>query len=549
MKKYLCYIFIVVLVVEAQTPSTPTSEAIRPHQQFLTQPTEGASRGPDNSTFAAEGRNGGRAIQPIYLREPNNTITFAPSNISASTVEQLWILDLGNARGYGIELNVTKVNLLVPAWIHDTDQKKNISDGDFLLVGPGKKIMGGTKEKLLWGFVNKTVPLYVSAPTAHIYFRFDHLAATNAHSEDPVFEIHYRRVGTPITTPDPSVTTTTLPPPPEDLTVSSWVALNGIRPTVAQKEEYLLNVRQVTAIISSQYATSNNMKLQDEIREEDVILQSVMTCHPLYCWADCAAYNVSIRAYYESDGSWAFTGDILRQMFADRQYDHYWEDAKYPAKVCVEAPIEGRGEWDTWVVAASITALALLIFIVVWKIQRYNVLAQMRKDFEKQQLEMEKERARRMSGDISILGLGTWGNSVASRDSRRHSLPFPRMRMDSRFSEGGEDDVSEDDFHGYQEFVPDRIIMDATVLGLEAELDRDNKDGSYFNAAFVDDEGTSGHKADDEDILYERRPSPVTMDSDSDDPDAINFRNYSKGHSTTRKISTTADIHDDETSL
>lgn len=68
----------------------------------------------------------------------------------------------------------------------------------------------------------------------------------------------------------------------------------------------------------------------------------------------------------------------------------------------------------------------------------------MRKDFEKQQLEMEKECARRMSGDISILGLGTWRNSVASRDSRRHSLPFPRMRMDSRFSEGGEDDISEE---------------------------------------------------------------------------------------------------------
>lgn len=24
------------------------------------------------------------------------------------------------------------------------------------------------------------------------------------------------------------------------------------------------------------------------------------------------------------------------------------------------------------------------------------------------------------------------------------------------------------DYHGYQEFVPDRIILDATVLGLEA---------------------------------------------------------------------------------
>lgn len=62
-----------------------------------------------------------------------------------------------------------------------------------------------------------------------------------------------------------------------------------------------------------------------------------------------------------------------------------------------------------------------------------------------------------------------------------------------------------------------------------SEVDRENKDGSYFNAAFIDDEGITGHKADDEDILYERRPSPVTMDSDSDDPDAINFRSYSKG--------------------
>ncbi|XP_047477805.1 uncharacterized protein LOC125031219 [Penaeus chinensis] len=552
MKKYLCCIFIVGLV-EGSMPQTTTSEAIRPHAQFLTQPTEGVLRGrpsgQGDSTLAAEGRNGARAIQPIYTKDPNATITFAPNNISDSTVERLWVLDLGGARGYGIELNVTRLNLLVPVRIHDAEEKKDVSNGDFLLVGPGRKILGSTEEKLLWGVVNKTIPLHVSAPVAHVYFRFEHLAATNTSSEDPVFEIHYRRTGTPITTPDPSVTTTTLPPPPVNLTVSSWVALNGISPTVAQEEEYLLSVRQITANIANQYAASNNMKLQDEIREEDVILQSVKTCHPLYCWANCAAYNVSVRAYYVSDGSWAFIGDILRQMFADRQYDHYWEDAKYPARVCVEAPIEGRGEWDTWLVAASVTALALLIFILVWKIQRYNAMAEMQKDFEKQQLEMEKERARRMSGDISILGLGTWGNSVASRDSRRHSLPFPRMRMDSRFSEEEEDDVSEEDFHGYQEFIPDRIIMDATVLGLEAELDRDNRDGSYFNAAFVDDEGKTGHKADDEDILYERRPSPVTMDSDSDDPDAINFRSYSKSHSAVRKVSTTAEIHDDETSL
>lgn len=50
--------------------------------------------------------------------------------------------------------------------------------------------------------------------------------------------------------------------------------------------------------------------------------------------------------------------------------------SKYSVQVCVEAPIEGRGEWDTWVVAASVTALALLIFILVWKIQRYNVMVQ-----------------------------------------------------------------------------------------------------------------------------------------------------------------------------
>lgn len=171
----------------------------------------------------------------------------------------------------------------------------------------------------------------------------------------------------------------------------------------------------------------------------------------------------------------------------------------------------------------------------------------MQKDFEKQQREMEKERARRISGDVSILGLGTWGDSVASRDSRRMSLPFPKMRMDSTFS-AGEDDMSEDDFHGYQEYVPDRIILDSAVLGLEAELDKDNRAGSYFNAAFIDDEGITRHQPD-EDILYERRPSPVTMDSDSDDPDAINFRSYPRSHPTVRRFSTTADIHDGETSL
>lgn len=82
---------------------------------------------------------------------------------------------------------------------------------------------------------------------------------------------------------------------------------------------------------------SRNMSKHDFIlhvhREDDVILQSVQTCHPLYCWVNCAAYNISVRAYYMSDGSWAFTGDILTHMFADRQYDHYWENGKYPARV------------------------------------------------------------------------------------------------------------------------------------------------------------------------------------------------------------------------
>lgn len=57
---------------------------------------------------------------------------------------------------------------------------------------------------------------------------------------------------------------------------------------------------------------------------------------------------------------------------------------------------------------------------------------------------------------------------------------------------------------------------------------KEGRDGSYLNAAFTADEDITGNEADNEDILYERRPSPVTMDSDSDDPDAINFRSYSK---------------------
>lgn len=538
-------------LVEGHMPQAPTEEeTLGPPQQLLTRPTEalrGPPLGPDDDLFAAGRRGGGRAVQLTRRDDPNGTITLRQSDISASTLEWLWVLDLGSDRGYGIELNVTRMNLLVPDRIHSDEEKKNITSGDFLLVGPGTKVLNSTSEKLLWGAVNRTIPLNISTSVAHIYFRSEHAAAMDTNSTEAVFVIHYQRTGTPITTPDPSVTTTTLPPPPENLTVSSWVALNGVSPSAAQEEEYLLSVRQITAAIAKEYAASNNMILQDDIREEDVILQSVQTCHPLYCWVNCAAYNISVRAYYMSDGSWAFTGDVLTHMFADRQYDHYWENGKYPARVCVEAPIEGRGEWDTWVVAASVTALALLIFILVWKIQRYNVMVQMQKDFEKQQREMEKERARRISGDVSILGLGTWGDSVASRDSRRMSLPFPKMRMDSTFS-AGEDDMSEDDFHGYQEYVPDRIILDSAVLGLEAELDKDNRAGSYFNAAFIDDEGITRHQPD-EDILYERRPSPVTMDSDSDDPDAINFRSYPRSHPTVRRFSTTADIHDGETSL
>lgn len=45
-------------------------------------------------------------------------------------------------------------------------------------------------------------------------------------------------------------------------------------------------------------------------------------------------------------------------------------------------------------------------------------------------MEVQKERARRSSGDVSVLGLGVWGDSVSSRVSRRASLPFPKIRTE-----------------------------------------------------------------------------------------------------------------------
>ncbi|XP_042885390.1 uncharacterized protein LOC122261613 isoform X2 [Penaeus japonicus] len=548
---YLCWIILGLVAGDVHS-EVSSSEAIAQDPHLLTQSAEATLGGPlvgleDKASYAAEGFRSDQTIK--IVSEPNGTISLPARDVTDSRLEWLWVFDLGSARGYGIEINLTRMNLLVPGRLHGEEDRANVSNGDFLIVGPGRDVLGSTEEKLFWGVKNKTVSLHVPSPLAHVYLNLALLAANHSNSTEPVFVLHYRRTGNPITTPDPSDTTTTLPPPPANIVVSDWVALNGIKPNEAKREDVLLSVRQTTVSIANDFATSNNMDLEDEVREEDVIVILVMTCHPLYCWTNCAAYNISVRAYYRSDGSWAFTGDLISQMFADRKYDSYWANAKFPARVCVEAPIEGKGEWDTWLVATGFTVLSLLFFIMVWRTQRYFSMIQKRKDFEKQLLEVEKDRARRQSGEVSMLGLGVWGDSVASRDSRRLSLPFPKMRTDSRFSEEEGEDVSDMDLHDYQEYIPDRIYLDASTLGLDAGF-KEGRDGSYLNAAFTADEDITGNEADNEDILYERRPSPVTMDSDSDDPDAINFRSYSKSQTSVRRVSTTADVHDGgETSL
>lgn len=50
------------------------------------------------------------------------------------------MFDLGSARGYGIEINLTRMNLLAPGRLHGEEDRANVSNGDFLIVGPGESL-------------------------------------------------------------------------------------------------------------------------------------------------------------------------------------------------------------------------------------------------------------------------------------------------------------------------------------------------------------------------------------------------------------------------
>ncbi|KAG7159550.1 hypothetical protein Hamer_G004193 [Homarus americanus] len=351
--------------------------------------------------------------------------------------EWLWIIDLGSDDEYSIDLNVTYLDLRSTHVIHDKNASgHSYTTGDFMMVGAGDSLLSGSQEVFFYGLRKRLKSVHILGPVGHVYLRTHLLPDLDPHAVYG-FQLDYTRTGEVSTVPTGS-TTTTLPIPPDVYNVSAWVALNGLTPEEGWKETYQLRVREAVAGMTSEYVAKEQLQLTEDITWRSVMVLDVKTCHPQYCWSRCVAYNISLHAFLADTDERVFTSSLLTTIFATTSNHHYWTNMPESCQVCKESSLMVLKEVNSWGMIIGVLALASAITLVACIAQRKIDYGLRRKEFLKRQREIEEERRRRSSGELSTLGLG---GSLASRTSRRHSLPFPMKRTDSQTND---DDVDDD---------------------------------------------------------------------------------------------------------
>ncbi|XP_071540730.1 uncharacterized protein [Panulirus ornatus] len=393
----------------------------------------------------------------------------------------------------------------------------NYTEGDFLFIGAGDDILGGN-ELLLYGR-QEGLQVVIPSDVGHVFF-YSTTSVFNATG----FNLTYTSIPM-VTTQTP---TTTASPIPTNLP-ETFVAINGI--PVQEWRDHNDTFRRAIASMSTEYLHNMHYNYPENVTANLVYIHDIKTCHPLHCQRDnCVAYNFSVGVYI--DGSVVFTREVLSQMLSDQSLQHHIPQNMKDCQICDEHPTATT--WVYIVVAVGVITSALVLTLIFWKCSKMESSAMAREQYEKEQWEKREDQRRRSSGDVSILGLGTSLASQGSLNSRRFTMPFPKVGKEAQ-----DDDSESLDMSGFREYDPDVGIVDPSHFGLGKEFVRDTQAIHYFtNEAFVSDE----------EVIYQRDGASCsytdTDSNDSDDGGALSFHSSERHNKQpTRQIIVPADVH------
>ncbi|KAK7079087.1 hypothetical protein SK128_001195, partial [Halocaridina rubra] len=339
--------------------------------------------------------------------------------------------------------------------IHGAD-KLNQSMGDFMLIGPGSDVLGGS-ELMFYGRkeAENLRQVITLGPTSHVFF----YSSSNIFNASG-FNISFDAIPVEETTTVPS--TTTMPKPPEEIQTTAVVQINGVMEPNADinVDVIISNFKHMLADMSNEYLEINGVNFTSEInpRMIDVPRNETKRCNPYECNYDtCVSFNFSVSALYPN-GSWIFTRAVLEDMINHPDLQYHLNAFGEDCEIC-EKPT--RNMWMYVGIPVAVVIIGCLISLVVRYMSDKDRRDDARLKYEREVEERLDDQRRRSSADASILGLG--GGSIASRgslNSRRFTMPFPKPKAEGYSDE--DSDVGE-----YQEYNPDIGRVDLREFGID----------------------------------------------------------------------------------
>ncbi|XP_042885117.1 uncharacterized protein LOC122261481 [Penaeus japonicus] len=458
------------------------------------------------------------------LESPEGTLLAPPDQTGyfnyQPMVQYLWVLDVGPV-GSKIDLTLDWIDLGGPTLVIHDEAKLNVSHMDFLLIGPGQDVLGGTDAMF---FGRRDEPRRIKIPTnvAHVFFYSEY-----SFYNSTGFNITYTSTGPEVTDPPVSTTTTESPPAPITLQTNTFVAVNGLPP-----EGSISNIptfRRVMAEMSSDYVKESELAIStSNVTYKMVQILNAATCNPFHCNGDCVAYNFSVGAL-DPKGNWVFTKEVLDDMLQKKdinQYKNDWQECNEESKVV---------SWIYYVTAVALVLVGVALALSVWRCSSADRIKDSRLAFEQQERQKRDDMRRRSSGDVSMIGIGGSISSRGSLASRRFTMPFPKP--------GKPDDDDDNDLHydmsDFKEYDPDLGRVDPQEFGLQKDFLADVHAVTYFsNEAFEGDDDT-------EKTIFRRKQDQVPdlpgTDSEDSDGGAVSFSSFKKSPS---HFTFSADIHD-----